>query len=203
MATARDTDVEVREKTTPFRGYFRIDRYRLRHRLFAGGWSGEITREVFERGHAVAVLPYDPRRDAVVLIEQFRMGAYAAGEQPWLIEIVAGIIDAGEQPEDVARRELREEAGIAPLGPLVSIGRYFTSPGCSSETIRLYYAAVDSAAANGVHGLLHENEDIRVSAVDFATAMAWLDAGRIDSSPPIIALMWLRRHRERLRAAAS
>jgi ADP-ribose pyrophosphatase len=202
MASARDADVELHEKTTPYRGYFRVDRYRLRHRLFGGGWSVEVTREVFERGHAVAVLPYDPRRDGVVLIEQFRMGPYAVGEPPWLMEIVAGIIDQGEEPEDVARRELLEEAGLAPVGPLVPIGRYFTSPGGSTETIRLYYAAVDSAAAGGIHGLTHEGEDIRAQVVDFATAMAWLDAGRFDSSPPIIALMWLQRHRDRLRAAA-
>jgi ADP-ribose pyrophosphatase len=203
MASNRDAEVELYEKTTPYRGYFRVDRYRLRHRLFGGGWSVEVTREVFERGHAVAVLPYDPRRDCVVLIEQFRMGPYAIGEAPWLIEIVAGIIGKGEEPGEVAHRELLEETGLAPAGPLVPIGRYFTSPGGCSETIRLYYAPVDSAAAGGVHGLTHEGEDIRVQVVDFATAMDWLDAGRFDSSPPIVGLMWLQRHRDRLRAAAS
>ena len=113
-------DVKVVERATPFQGYFRLDHYRLKHRLFEGGWSGEMSREVFERGHAVAVLPYDPDRDEVVLIEQFRPGAYAAlasewfddGASPWLVECVAGIIDKGENPDDVARRELIEEPGV-------------------------------------------------------------------------------------------
>ncbi|MBI1986581.1 MAG: NUDIX domain-containing protein, partial [Rhodospirillales bacterium] len=117
--TLKAGDVEIVEKTTPFEGHFRIDRYRLRHRLFEGGWSCEMTREIFERGHAVAVLPYDPDRDRVVLIEQFRVGAHAAfasgwfanDASPWMIESVAGIIEKGEDPEDVARREVLEETG--------------------------------------------------------------------------------------------
>ena len=108
-----ENDVEILDKETAFQGYFRIDRYRLRHRLFAGGWSEAITREVFERGHVVGVLPYDPIEDRVVLIEQFRIGAYAAGFSPWLIEIVAGVIEAGEEPEEVARRETLEETGCS------------------------------------------------------------------------------------------
>ncbi|MGH6961254.1 MAG: NUDIX domain-containing protein, partial [Dongiaceae bacterium] len=103
-------DFQLIEKSTPFQGYFRIDLYRFRHRLFAGGWSGEVRREVFERGHAVVVLPYDPERDAVVMIEQFRIGAAAAGMPMWQLEMIAGIIDEGETPEAVARREAREEA---------------------------------------------------------------------------------------------
>src|ERR1700676_5091838 len=106
-------NVEIIEKTPRYKGFFEIVRYRFRHRLFAGGWSGEIVREVFERGHAVAVLPYDPAADAVVLIEQFRIGALVAGFAPWQREIVAGIIEKGEGPEDVARREAAEEAGAA------------------------------------------------------------------------------------------
>ena len=105
--------VELIERTTAFEGYFRIDRYELHHQLFAGGMSDPLTREVYERGHAAAVLPYDPQRDAVVLIEQFRIGAYAAGREPWLIEIVAGIVEAGETSSDVAQRELHEEAGLS------------------------------------------------------------------------------------------
>ena len=95
----RDDDIEIREKIAAYQGYFRIDRYRLRHRLHAGGWSAEMTREVFERCHAAAVLPYDPIRDEVVLIEQFRVGAYAAGWSPWLTEVIAGIIDPGNPRE--------------------------------------------------------------------------------------------------------
>ena len=90
------SDVEIIEKTVCYEGFFRIERYRLKHRLYNGSWSGEIVRELFERGHAAAVLPYDPVRDEVVLIEQFRVGALAAPGGPWLMEIVAGVIDGDE-----------------------------------------------------------------------------------------------------------
>src|SRR5689334_15670486 len=143
-------DVEILEKSERYRGYFRIDRYCLRHRLFAGGWSGQIEREVFERGHAVGVLPYDPAADAVVLIEQFRIGALVAGMEPWLIEVVAGIIEEGEAPEDVARRETLEEAGLE-IRALMPMCRYIVSPGGSSESVRLYCARVDSRGAGGIH----------------------------------------------------
>src|SRR3546814_11817116 len=114
-----DTDVEIAARDTCYQGYFRIDRYRFRHRLHGGGWSGEITRELFERGHAVAVLPYDPPADAVVLIEQFRIGAFAAGLPCWQTETVAGILDHGENPEVVAARvasEREEERRVGKEG---------------------------------------------------------------------------------------
>ena len=193
-------DVEILEKSERYRGYFRIDRYRLRHRLFAGGWSGRIEREVFERGHAVGVLPYDPAADAVVLIEQFRIGALVAGMEPWLIEVVAGIIEEGEAPEDVARRETLEEAGLE-IQALMPMCRYLVSPGGSSESVRLYCARVDSRGAGGIHGLAEEHEDIRVEVVPFDTALRLLDEGRVANSVSVIALQWLGLHRDRVRAA--
>jgi ADP-ribose pyrophosphatase len=196
-------DVELRDRRAVFQGYFRVDKFRLRHRLFAGGWGQEISREVFQRGHAVAVLPYDPKLDQVVLIEQFRIGPYACGEPPWLLEIVAGVIDPGETPEDVARRELMEEAGIGRVRALTPICRYYASPGGSSETIRLYCALIDATGIGGVHGLAAEGEDIRVLAMDYAAAMTALAEGRIDSSMPIIALQWLALNRDRLRRDAA
>src|ERR1700748_3636597 len=90
---------EILERKTVFQGYFRIDRYVFKHKKFDGSWTGPVTREIFERGHAAAVLLYDPVRDEVALIEQFRAGALAAGWNPWQIEIVAGIVDAGEAGE--------------------------------------------------------------------------------------------------------
>ena len=123
-----DKDIEVLEKTTPYKGHFRIDHYRLRHKKYDGEWSPPLSREVFERGHAAAVLLYDPIRDEVVLIQQFRPGAYAAGLMPWLTEIVAGIIEPGETPEDVVRREAKEEAGVE-ITDLELIGRYNGDPG--------------------------------------------------------------------------
>jgi ADP-ribose pyrophosphatase len=186
--------IEILEKVRAFQGYFRIDRYRLRHSLHEGGMSAEITREVFERGHAVGVLPFDPARDEVVLIEQFRIGAHAAGDDPWLTEIVAGIIDEGESMEDVALRETEEEAGLRP-GELLPMVSYLVSPGGASEKVDLYLARVDASGAGGIHGLDHEHEDIRVFALPFAEAAALVDAGRINNAMTLIALLWLvRRH---------
>ncbi len=196
----RPDDVEIIDRATVFEGYFRLDRYRLRHRLFAGGWSKEISREVLERGHAAAVLPYDPERDAVVLIDQFRAGPFArsAGDSPWLLEIVAGIIDGEETPEFVVRREAAEEAGLT-ITETIPIANYYTSPGAVSEHIEVYLGRVDSAGAGGIHGLESESEDIRVVPVSFDEAMAWLAAGRIMASPAIIALQWLALNRDRVR----
>ena len=183
-----------------FRGYFRVERHTVRHALFAGGMTGNIVREVFERGHAAAVLPYDPVRDAVVLIEQFRVGAYAAGKPAWLVEIVAGIIEDGETAADVARREAAEEAGLA-LGALEPIADVFASPGGSTETVALFCARCDTGVAGGIHGVAAEGEDIRVIVRPFAGILDDLRDGAIRSAPALIALQWLALNRDRLRDA--
>jgi ADP-ribose pyrophosphatase len=193
-----ENDVEIFEKETAFQGYFRIDRYRLRHRLFAGGWSEAITREVFERGHVVGVLPYDPIEDRVVLIEQFRIGAYAAGFSPWLIEIVAGVIEAGEEPEEVARRETLEETGCS-VTELMPVTSYLVGPGAASESVKLFCGRVDARGAGGIHGKKEEHEDIRVFSAPFTEAMARLDSGEIKNAVSIIALQWLALNHDRLR----
>jgi ADP-ribose pyrophosphatase len=193
-------DVELIATEPLHRGYFQVDRYRLRHRKFDGGWTDEVSRELLERGHAAAVLLWDPGTDAVVLIEQFRIGAYVGGQDPWQIEIVAGILDAdGEGPEDVARREAEEEAGctVTALAPVFTI---LASPGAMSETIALYVGRVDSAGAGGIFGLAEEHEDIRVHVVPLDEALAWVDGGRIANTPAIITLQWLHRHRDALKA---
>ncbi|TAN60990.1 MAG: NUDIX domain-containing protein [Magnetospirillum sp.] len=193
-----ETDVEILAKETVYRGYFRIDRYRLRHRTFAGGWTGEMVREVFERGHAVVVLLYDPDRDAVALIEQFRPGAYAAGWNPWLIECVAGIVEEGEHPDAVARRETKEEAGAEPTA-MIHIGDYLVTAGGSSESCRLYCARIDSSVVSGIHGLAHEGEDIRVLVVSSAEALAMVRDGRINNAMGTLAIQWLALEKDALR----
>ena len=198
--TRRDDDrVELLERTSPYQGFFRLDLYRLRHRLFAGGWSADLSREVFERGHAAAVVLYDPERDRVVLIEQFRVGAYAAGLEPWLLEAVAGIIEPGESAEAVVRREALEEAGCR-IGELVPIGRVLMSPGGSSETITLYCGRVEATGADGLHGLAEEGEDIRSVTLAWDQVAARLAAGGILSAHTVIALQWLAAERPALRA---
>lgn len=193
-----DQDVLLVDRETPFQGYFRIDRYTVRHRRFRGAMTGDIVREVFERGHAAAVLPYDPVRDTVVLIEQFRIGAWAAGHHAWLIEIVAGIIEHGETPSDVARREATEEAGLA-LADLEPIGEFFLSPGGTTETLALFCGRCDAGSAGGIHGVAEEDEDIRVIVQPVDEACAALRRGDISSAPAVIALQWLALNRDELR----
>ena len=185
-----DPRIEIVERTEAFKGHFQIDRYRLRHRKFDGGWTAEMRREVFERGHAAAVLLYDPALDRVVMIEQFRVGAHAAGEEPWLIEIVAGIIDPGETAEAVVRREAMEEAGCE-ISALAPIGRYLVSPGGSSETLTLFCGQVDASGAGGLHGLEHEGEDIRVLPLPRSQALKLLSEGAIANFTAVVALQWL------------
>ncbi len=193
-----EDDVDIIAREAGYDGYFRIDRYRLKHRLFAGGWGQELQRELFERGHVVAVLPYDPVRDEIVLIEQFRIGAYSAGMGPWISEIVAGVIDAGQEPDDVARRETHEETGLE-IEDLIPVCRYLSSPGASTETVRLYCARVDATAAAGIHGHADEGEDIRVYTLPFAEMRARLAAAEYDNALTIIGLQWLVLNREDLR----
>lgn len=191
-------DVVVLETETVWKGFFRMDRLRLRHRLFAGGWGHEITREVFERGHAAALLPYDPARDEVVLIEQFRVGALTAGGEPWLVEIVAGIIEDGETAEDVVRRETIEEAGCAvtEVEPAMDV---FTTPGGSSERIAIFVGRVDARGVGGIHGLADEGEDIRVFTEPLDAALARLTDGGVTNAIAVAALQWLALNRETLR----
>ena len=191
-------DVIILEKTTPFQGYFRIDRYVFQHRTHVGGMTEPMSREIFERGHAVSVLLYDPDRDEVGLIEQFRPGAYAAGWEPWLIEVVAGIIDPGETPEQVAIREAQEEAG-ATVTQIEPVCRYLVSPGGTTESMEIFCARVDASKLSGIHGLEHEGEDIRVFTATADEAIAWVQSGKIANSMTIIALQWLALNRPRLR----
>lgn len=194
-----DREVRVIDHQIAYQGYFRIDRWRMRHSLHGGGMGPEVAREVFERGSAAALLPLDARRERVVLIEQFRPGAYAAGWDPWLIECVAGIIEPGESTEDVVRRETEEEAGLTVLD-LEPIAHYFPSPGGSSETVHLYCGRVDAQAAGGIHGLPEEGEDIRVLALPVDEALALLDGAKVCNAMTLIALQWLKLHWPRLRA---
>ena len=171
-------------------GYFKILRYHLVHELFVGGEGPELTREIFERGRAVAVLPYDPDRDRVVLIEQFRPGAMGVDPDPWLIETVAGIVEEGEGIEGVAHREAREEAGLE-LTDLRHVMRFFASPGGSTETVDLFIARVDAAKAGGLFGIAEEGEDVKVHVVGADEAFDWLRRGRIKVATTVIALQWL------------
>lgn len=187
-------DYEILEREILYQGIFRLARYHFRHRLFNGGWGDPVKREVLERLSAAAVLPYDPVLDQVVLIEQFRTGAIADPKSPWLIEIVAGILDSDEKTDQVAIREAQEEAGCV-IEALYPICEYFVSPGGSNEFITIYCGKVNASAIGGVHGLEEESEDIHAFVLPAEEAFDRLRGGYIRTAPAIIALQWLQLNR--------
>ncbi|RFA28338.1 ADP-ribose diphosphatase [Alkalilimnicola ehrlichii] len=188
---------ELLDRSLAYDGFFRIEKYRLRHGLFDGGYGPELTRELFDRGHSVGVLPYDAVRDEVVLVEQFRVGALEDPRGPWLMETVAGMVEEGQTAEQVARRESLEEADCR-LGELIPICDYYVSPGGSSEKVAVFCAQANTKGLGGVHGLADEGEDIQVHVVSFDAAMNMIETGVINSAMPIIALQWLALNRERV-----
>ena len=192
-------DVTITGRRREFQGRFAVDVYELRHRRFAGGETPLLHREVFERDQdAVAVLPYDPGRDRVVLIEQFRPGALRDPLTPWLIETVAGLIDEGESPDAACLRELREEAGLALApGDLEFITTTYTSPGATSERVSLYLACTDTAAVPDLGGLASEHEDIRILTMAADEALELLHCGRVSNAACIILLQQLEIRRLR------
>lgn len=190
--------VELVRREVAFEGYFKVIRYFLRHTLHNGGMSGTISREVFERGQAGAVLPYDPQRDEVVLIRQFRAGAYVADRHPWTWEVVAGIIEENETAEAMVRREMVEEAGLA-VGELLPIQDLMLTPGACSEACRIFLGRVDTAKAGGVFGLADEHEDILVKVMSFADAYAMVERNEVDNAVGVVALLWLALHRDEVR----
>ncbi len=196
--TLDENDVEIIARETLYRGFFSLNLYRFRHRLFNGDMSPEIKREIFERGHAAVLLPYDPVRDEVVLIEQLRIAAVDTSSSPWLLEMVAGMIETGESVEDVCRREAQEEAGVE-VGRCKPVLSYLASPGGTSERLSIMVGEVDATTAVGIHGLIDEHEDIRVHVVSREQAYRWVEEGAIDNAASVIALQWLALHHESLR----
>ncbi|PPD38445.1 MAG: ADP-ribose diphosphatase [Methylobacter sp.] len=188
----------ILNKETLYNGFFRLEKFHLKHTLFAGGWSAGLSRELFVRGNCVGVLLYDPDTDQVVLIEQFRVGAIMQTDRAWLVEIVAGAIEADETAVEVAYREALEEAGCA-IEELLEISEFYTTPGGSSERLTLFCGKVDTSKVGGIHGLADEGEDILVRAVAFADAYKMLETREIESAIPIIAIQWLALNRESLR----
>ncbi|MEA9390465.1 ADP-ribose diphosphatase [Acerihabitans sp. TG2] len=196
--TLGKNDVEMIAREKRYQGFFSLELYRFRHRLFNGEMSGEVTREVFERGHAVVLLPYDPLRDEVVLLEQIRIASYDSSPTPWLLEMVAGMIEPGETDEQVARRESQEEAGLD-VGRCKRMLSYLASPGGTSERLTIMVGEVNALVAEGIHGLVEENEDIRLHVVSREQAYRWVEEGVIDNAASVIALQWLALHHESLR----
>lgn len=194
-------DVEVQEVSQPWARFFAVEEWTLRHRRFDGTMSAPMVREVFVTPDAVTVLPYDPVRDRVLLIEQFRAGPAARGDPaPWQIEAIAGLIDPGESPETCARREAEEEAGIV-LGALHHVGSYYTSPGARTESVISYIGIADLPdTAAGLGGLEEEDEDILSHVISFDRLMDLVASGEAGNAPLMLSALWLARVRDRLRS---
>lgn len=206
-------DVKLETQQTAYEGFYQLQKVQLQHKLYQGGWGKSIARECIIRPHAVSVLAYDPHLDQVVLVEQFRIGAYLAppahvqGDSsneasPWLIECVAGLLDTQcEDPAQTARRELLEEAGLKAkhMRPIFSL---YCSPGGSNERSTLFYAEVDASKAGGIHGVVDEGENIKVLTLDFKDAILGMEHGRIDNAQCVTALLWLQVNRSKLRQEA-
>ncbi len=193
-------DAELLRRERPYVGFLAVEELSLRHKLFGGGWSEPLARSAVLWGDAVTVLPYDPGRDRVLLIEQFRPAALARGDRsPWCVEVVAGRIDTDESAEATVRREAHEEAGLG-LGRLEEIGRYYTTPGLAAETIRGFVGEAELPHEGGVHGAAGEHEDIRAFVLEAEEAVAAALRGEINTGPALVSLLWLAANRARLKS---
>ena len=195
-------DVEIIRREEMYKRFFRVEKVFLKHKLFDGGWGQEIGRELFVRGEAVAVVLYDPVRDLIGMVEQFRVGALDEPSGPWCYEVVAGMLEQGESPEEVARRELMEEANVEPYA-LEYICNYLSSPGGCNEKLHLYCGLCDLQHAGGVYGLPEEGEDIRVHVFSAEDVFAVLLDGAFNNAAALICLQWLQLNRSRLQNQAA
>lgn len=188
-------DLEILREEVVYQGHFQLKKVFFRHKLFSGEMSGEVVRELLMKGAAAAVIAYDPKNDSVVLVEQVRIGAYQPNSprSPWLVELIAGMVEAGENPEEVARRESMEEAGLA-LEHLEHALSIWDSPGGTVERLHLFLGLVDSHKVGGVYGLAEENEDILVHVVSREQAYRWVEEGKIDNVIAVVGLQWLQLH---------
>jgi ADP-ribose pyrophosphatase len=198
LTTFERKDLQILSRELQWQGYFKMVKFTFKHKLFAGGVSQPITRELFERGHAVVVIPYDPMTDQLILIEQIRVGAFDHDMSPWMIELVAGIIEEGEAPIDVAKRETYEETGLETL-QCQKIMSYLSSPGGMSERIDLYVAQVNAGDIAQLAGLAEEGEDIRVFAMDRELAYQAIAQGKITNGASIIGIQWLALNHQRIK----
>lgn len=186
-------DLHILSEETLYQGHFQLKKITFKHKLFRGGMSGEVLRELLVKGAAAAVIAYDPKLDSVVLVEQVRIGAYEAqsNRSPWLLELIAGMVEQGEAPEDVAVRESLEEAGVT-ITNLEHAMSVWDSPGGAYERLHLFLGLVDSRNIGGVYGLPEENEDILVHVIPREQAYQWVQNGKIDNVIAVLGLQWLQ-----------
>lgn len=190
-------DFKIEKTEALYDGFFRMVRYTIRHRLFNGGWSKSIQRELFHRGNAVGVLVFDPINDTIGLVEQFRIGALEDENSPWQYELVAGMVETGECPRTAALRELEEEAGLF-VDELVPICDYFVSSGGTDERMHLFCAMTDLSASGGIYGLSTEGEDILFQVWSCEEALAAFGHGFLNSAAMSISMLWLQNQRSKI-----
>ncbi len=195
------TDVRITPERTaqPYTDYFAVREDWLAFPMFDGGYGPVVKRASFMGGDAVTVLPYDPERGTVLMVRQFRHGAFCRGDgNPWTLEPAAGRIDPDETPEECAQRELLEETGVT-AEALHLVGRYYPSPGAYSEYLYSYVALADlDGADGGVSGVEHEAEDIMRHVLPLDDALGMIESGAINTGPLILSLQWLAMNRARL-----
>ena len=191
-------DYMIDAKETVSKGFFRVVKLSLRHRRFDGGWTAQIQRELFQRGDAVGVLLYDPASHLVGLVEQFRVGALNDANGPWQFEVVAGMIEPGETPQQVAVRELQEEAGIE-VEKLLPICDYLVSAGGTDEKMHLYCGLCDLQGKGGLFGLATETEDILFQVWPYNKVIEAYHSGMLNSAAATVGLLWLQLNHQALR----
>ncbi len=191
-------NIEVIKKETLYKKFFRVDEYYLKYPRYNGTMSRVVSREVMERGNSAGILLYDPDADCLIFIEQLRVGVFTAGEYPWILECVAGIVDQGETPEQVVIREAKEEAGVE-VSSVEPIATYFASPGGISEKLYVFCGRVNITQVPEYAGLENEGEDIRVVVLSAQTVEKMLADGKFNNALTIIAVQWFVLHKEKLR----
>ncbi|MBE2896399.1 NUDIX domain-containing protein [Pasteurellaceae bacterium HPA106] len=186
-------DLHIEKETLVYDGFFKLYTIDFKHKLFAGGESGLVRRELLDKGEAAAVIAYDPEHDTVVMVEQVRIGAYIGDKtrSPWLLELVAGMVESGEKPAEVAKREAFEEAGLH-IDEVEHVMSVWDSPGGITERIHMFAGKVNTANVGGLYGLSCENEDIQVHVIPREEAYQGLKNGRIDNAIAVMGLQWLQ-----------
>ncbi|MDP0561081.1 MAG: NUDIX domain-containing protein [Candidatus Endonucleobacter sp. (ex Gigantidas childressi)] len=187
------SDVDIENKSVLSDGFMKLWRYRLRHRLFNGKTSELVEREVIARPNSVGVMLYDPVKRALILVEQFRIGPFITEDDPWLLEVVAGIAEPGESLQNTAYREVLEETNCKVI-KLIPIMDFYMTPGGSNERMKLYCGIADASCAEGVFGVETEGEDIKVHVIPFEEACDMIEDGRIANATTVIAIQWLKMH---------
>lgn len=188
------SDVTIESREFLFRGFIQVEKVSFRHRLFnQPDYSPVIQRELIHRPEAAGVLLYNDQQQRFALIEQFRVGALNDSESAWQLEVIAGVLDGDEAPEDCIRRESLEESGCE-VQQLQHLFSFYPSAGACSEFFHLYAAEVELPKMGGIFGMPDEGENIQLHLFDYSELDTLLKNGRLRNAPVIMALQWLAQH---------